>query len=252
MKKVIFFILLISSKSFGQYKIDYDYVTETFDSYGTSKTINKCYLYSDNIRSKFIKDRVINGELEQEFQYPNSEIHQGFKEERQRDVYGDSIGYVVTKFLKNDSIYLRTFPGNLVKEKFENSYTIVDEFKNILGYNCQKAITEIYGREFVVWFTTEIPISDGPWKLYGLPGLILEAHSKDKYHNFYITSIKKIINTDYIYKQIPYKRISSKDEKYNSIKQITEKNFKYKKSKRPDTQLKVTVDDLDMPLIVFE
>ena len=252
MKKLLFFVLLITLKNFGQYKIEYDYVTESFDSFGTSKTISKCYLYTDNVQSKFIKDRVIDGLLEQRLEFPNTEFHEKNKEENERDVYGDSIGYVVTKFLEKDSIYLRTFPGNLIKEKMTNEFTIFEEYKTILNFKCQKATTKIYDREFVVWFTAEIPVNDGPWKFFGLPGLILEAHSKNNYHHFYTTSIKKNLNTEYIYKPVPFKRISSLDEKYNSIKQITERSFKYKKSKRSDVNLKTIIDDLDMPLIVFE
>lgn len=45
----------------------------------------------------------------------------------------------------------------------------------IAGYACQKAETTYRGRTWSVWYTTDIPISDGPWKLHGLPGLILKA-----------------------------------------------------------------------------
>lgn len=48
---------------------------------------------------------------------------------------------------------------------------------SIMGYPCQKATCSAYGRDWEVWFTSDIPIRLGPWRLNGLPGLILKASS---------------------------------------------------------------------------
>jgi len=62
-------------------------------------------------------------------------------------------------------------------------WKITDEEKTINGYKVRKATTDSFeldpneGFSFgktIAWFTTEIPISVGPARYYGLPGLIVE------------------------------------------------------------------------------
>lgn len=54
------------------------------------------------------------------------------------------------------------------------NWKIENETKEILGYQCKKATMTFRGRNYTAWFAPKIPISDGPWKFSGLPGLILE------------------------------------------------------------------------------
>ncbi|MGP1476458.1 MAG: GLPGLI family protein [Phocaeicola sp.] len=61
----------------------------------------------------------------------------------------------------------------------------------IHDYPCQKAQTEFRGRIWTVWFTPAIPVSDGPWKLYGLPGLILIAKDNTAHFSFECIAIKQ-------------------------------------------------------------
>lgn len=68
----------------------------------------------------------------------------------------------------------------VVKEKLPDfGWQIMQEKKKIEGYECFKAISKPFrGRTYIAWFCPEIPIPDGPWKLCGLPGLILEAQDE--------------------------------------------------------------------------
>lgn len=52
----------------------------------------------------------------------------------------------------------------------------------ILGYNCMKAHASFRGRGWTAWYAVDIPISLGPWKLSGLPGIIMKA--EDDRHDF--------------------------------------------------------------------
>ena len=52
-----------------------------------------------------------------------------------------------------------------------------DSTITVLGMECKKATTNFRGRYWEVWYTEDIPISQGPWKLCGLPGMILKANS---------------------------------------------------------------------------
>jgi GLPGLI family protein len=75
-----------------------------------------------------------------------------------------------------------------------------DTTMTILGMKCNYATTKFRGREWKVWFTDEIPVSLGPWKLNGLPGLILKADADNDFIKFTAISIKtKQINPVTLY-----------------------------------------------------
>ena len=54
-------------------------------------------------------------------------------------------------------------------------WTLLPDTATILTYHCRKATGHFRGRSYTAWFTMEIPVSEGPWKLCGLPGLIIKA-----------------------------------------------------------------------------
>lgn len=73
----------------------------------------------------------------------------------------------------------------------EWAWEIGDSTKTVLGYECLAATTDFHGRKWTVWFSPEIPLAAGPWKLGGLPGLILEASDQDGLYSFEATGIQQ-------------------------------------------------------------
>ena len=72
------------------------------------------------------------------------------------------------------------------------TWTMGDSTREVLGYTCQQAMADFRGRRWTAWFATDIPISDGPWKLGGLPGLILEAYDEGQQHVFTAVGLERV------------------------------------------------------------
>lgn len=82
--------------------------------------------------------------------------------------------------------------------------------REVEGYTCMEAKASYLGREWTVYFTPEIPFNYGPWKLWGLPGLIVEATDADEFFVFRLTGFEKASDEKRI--NYPYK-----DEKFAKI-----------------------------------
>lgn len=63
-------------------------------------------------------------------------------------------------------------------------WTINNDTLTVCGYLCQKATCRFRGRDYIAWFTMDIPINNGPWKFGGLPGLILKVYDVDQFYTF--------------------------------------------------------------------
>lgn len=72
--------------------------------------------------------------------------------------------------------------------------------EKIGAYNTQKATTEYGGRKWTAWFTPDIPLQDGPYKFYGLPGLIVKVTDDGNNYSWELKGNKKVDN----YKEATY------------------------------------------------
>jgi len=91
---------------------------------------------------------------------------------------------ITTDRIMQDSFIFR-------EELNQFQWEISNQTTKIGNFKAQKATVEFGGRSWVAWFTTEIPISDGPHKFNGLPGLILKLYDTRNHFVFDYNSIKK-------------------------------------------------------------
>lgn len=90
----------------------------------------------------------------------------------------------IEPFLKNQFKYTVPLPAI--------EWSVSTEQKEVCGYVCQKVEGELLGRHWTVWYTSDIPLSEGPWKLWGLPGIIFEATDVDSLFHFTCVGIESV------------------------------------------------------------
>lgn len=182
MKKIILhlFLFLITSTIIGQnsLEVQYDVITNINHLYKTTGVLK-----IDNNKSHYIVLKTTNG----------------FKKKTKKRVNGnlnitlpdsDNRPQVFTDINKNLLLSGYTKTKLSIKEQLPKiNWKITDEFKNIGEYKCQKAIGYFRGRTYNTWFTSAIPIPFGPWKLQGLPGLIIEVKDAKKEVYFRVTKV---------------------------------------------------------------
>jgi len=71
-------------------------------------------------------------------------------------------------------------------------WKISDNTDTIASYVCQSATLTFRGRDYKAWFTTDIPVNDGPWKFSGLPGLILKIEDTKDLFSFTLIGLEQL------------------------------------------------------------
>jgi GLPGLI family protein len=101
----------------------------------------------------------------------------------------------VLKFLEIPAILFGE-PGFDGREHFYRDslhpqpWTLHMERKKIGELECLKATTRFRGRSYIAWYCPSIPVTNGPWKLGGLPGLIIEAYEQNRDLYFKLTEFR--------------------------------------------------------------
>ena len=88
---------------------------------------------------------------------------------------------------------------------------VADSSAVILGYRCSLATAAYKGRTWYAWYAEDIPLDAGPWKLGGLPGLILRAYDAPRHYVFDAVGMSEVAPPAPIYyKGVKYEAVSRK------------------------------------------
>jgi GLPGLI family protein len=162
MKIVIFFLcqLLIVSTVIGQTNSNQGFLVYKVLRGNNTRIFN---LYFDNQESIFVLDK-------------NHTV--------------DSSGALKSVAKKSNSSNNYSQSCNVNDSIPKLDWKLLPEQKNISGFKCQKAITFFRCSTYTAWFTNAIPVNIGPWKIGGLPGLILELTNETVQEKYTILSIE--------------------------------------------------------------
>lgn len=135
--------------------------------------------------------------------------------------------FMVTKSYTSDTVLIKDlidsniYQYNTTKNEFV--WQLCDSTKKISGFEAYKATCNYHGRRWVVWYTPEIPFSDGPWVFCGLPGLILEAQDEEHLFTFRLVGLRsgQELKKDWLSEGEKIDRISFLKKKYRYLKNLT-------------------------------
>lgn len=199
MKKLILFYLLVSSFCFAQrnrfiYEYKYipninqkDTIRKEMMVLDIEKEGSKYYSYD-----RFVQDSIMKIDLEKQLSMGSNNIKMNRSERMGR------VGYKVNKTYPDFKTTLSTTIGQdqyKVLEDEKLNWKILPETKKIGEYETQKAAASFGGREWIAWFSKDIPFQDGPYKFHGLPGLIVKAEDATGSHVMTLVANKKLENT---------------------------------------------------------
>ena len=139
-------------------------------------TKNSSKYYS---REVYVQDSIMRADLEKQMKAGVSNFNI-----KRNDAKG-KVRYKVTKDYQKNKTYLNVRIGSDSYKVLEDrvlDWKILTEKEKIGNWEAQKATTEFGGRKWTAWFCEEIPLSDGPYKFKGLPGLIVKISDADNSH----------------------------------------------------------------------
>lgn len=150
-----------------------------------------CYSYytwfTDSLKMQPDSDKIWMMLFKKAYDDPNRDSSQEPSYPHMRNKF-----QISKKYQEREMSIVEFLDGQYYEYKEANpdyNWIITDSVSNKNGYDCILATCNYGGRDWQVWFSTDLPWHDGPWKFSGLPGLIVSASDKDGLYSFDLKDI---------------------------------------------------------------
>ncbi len=140
-------------------------------------------------QDKFVADSTAKADLEKQLKSNPYNINISRTEKP------GQVDYKVTKQYPDFKTVLFTKVSSdkyKVAEDKKPEWKIFPDKQKVGVYTAQKATANFGGRQWTAWFSSELPFQDGPYKFYGLPGLIVKIEDKTGSHSMTLVGNKTI------------------------------------------------------------
>jgi GLPGLI family protein len=148
------------------------------------------------------------------------------------------------KLIFNDFIGMSEYYN--YEEKPDLKWNVINFIEKIGGYETQMATTSYGGRNWTAWFTTEVPIQDGPYKFSGLPGLIVKLEDKERYYSWLLIGNKKLAQ------DLSINRLNNLEFQMGKSVKLSKEGFQKRLGeyeKNPISQMMQMFDEKDVELM---
>lgn len=168
----------------SQFTAIYHYECKTMDAEGKSVTdsmliavqvsngVTKSFPYEEYDRQKKGRFRIVDG-------YQAAHMHMGTF----------FMNYPEGRITAQEMLYPHRYQTDEALDK--QKWVLTDAQDSIFGYACQSAKAKYHGLTWNAYYTEDIPSSIGPWKLGGLPGIIIKATDARGIHTFTLCGLLK-------------------------------------------------------------
>jgi GLPGLI family protein len=100
------------------------------------------------------------------------------------------------------------------------NWLLLEETKKIGSFICNKATATFRGRNYTAWYSLDVKGGFGPWKLQGLPGVILEAYDEKREVVFTLKKIEIPKKEKITFDKTKFKNILYETHKKDFVKKM--------------------------------